>query len=304
MKGARAKIGGAGAFALGLSCGTPLVSTDDGDGDATSGLGTTTASDPDAASTTGDGAPETTTGGDPTDENTGASAFIRERDLGRGPIACDIWAQDCPVGQKCMPWAYDGGNAWNATKCTPLAPRPGAPGDPCKVEESAVSGLDDCDAASMCWGVDPDTGVGYCVAFCVGSWDRPTCEDPDTTCSVLNNGVLTHCYPYCSPIRQDCPLGTCAAANGGFQCTVDPASPGTYGEPCEFHGACAPGLSCAAAEDVPGCDVAGCCSSYCDLTQGDEACPGFADGQRCLPWWDNEPPPPQWRDVGYCGVPS
>ncbi len=40
-----------------------------------------------------------------------------------------IWAQDCPEGEKCMPWANDGGGSWNATRCSPLDPNPSAVGD-------------------------------------------------------------------------------------------------------------------------------------------------------------------------------
>src|SRR5690349_13167900 len=47
---------------------------------------------------------------------------------------CDIWEEDCPEGYKCMPWANDGGNAWNATRCSPIAPDAHAPGESCTVE--------------------------------------------------------------------------------------------------------------------------------------------------------------------------
>ena len=76
------------------------------------------------------------------------------------PTSCSTFAQDCPPGFKCMPWASDGGNSWNATRCVPIAPDPNAPGEPCTVEGSGVSGLDDCDGTSMCWDVDPDTLEG------------------------------------------------------------------------------------------------------------------------------------------------
>ncbi len=58
---------------------------------------------------------------------------------------CDVWTQDCPEGQKCMPWANDGNTTWNATKCSPVDPNPGQPGDSCISEDFGYSGVDDCD---------------------------------------------------------------------------------------------------------------------------------------------------------------
>jgi hypothetical protein len=79
--------------------------------------------------------------------------FISNDDYGGGQTyECDLWKQDCPPGEKCMPWANDGGGSWNATRCTPLAEDPRQPGEPCTVEGSGVSGRDDCDIRAMCWG--------------------------------------------------------------------------------------------------------------------------------------------------------
>src|SRR5687768_13175994 len=38
-------------------------------------------------------------------------------DFGGGE-QCDLWAQDCARGSKCMPWAFDGGVHWNGTRCS------------------------------------------------------------------------------------------------------------------------------------------------------------------------------------------
>src|SRR5262249_4691591 len=35
--------------------------------------------------------------------------------------ACDVWQQDCPEGQKCVPWPLVGDEAFVAAKCVPLA---------------------------------------------------------------------------------------------------------------------------------------------------------------------------------------
>lgn len=81
-------------------------------------------------------------------------------------LECDLVAQDCPVGERCVPWANDGGMAWNATRCSDVAPMPGAPGEPCQAEGNPYSGLDDCALGAVCWDADPGTGQGVCVAIC------------------------------------------------------------------------------------------------------------------------------------------
>ena len=53
---------------------------------------------------------------------------------------CDVWAQDCPPGQKCSAWADGGGGAWNATRCVEIT-GDGAPGEPCTTIGGGVSGL-------------------------------------------------------------------------------------------------------------------------------------------------------------------
>lgn len=116
-------------------------------------------------------------------------------DGGDNPFACDAWAQDCPQGEKCMPWADDGGDVWNATRCTPLEPSPAQNGDECTVVGGVASGVDDCDISSMCWNVDANTGLGVCVAFCGGTQDAPTCEDPATVCMIDGSGALNLCLP-------------------------------------------------------------------------------------------------------------
>lgn len=228
-----------------------------------------------------------------------------------GPIAdCSVWAQDCPEGEKCMPWANDGSNSWNALKCVEVSDDPGQPGDSCAAEGSGVSGVDDCDLGSMCWDVDAQTRIGTCVAMCTGDQQSPTCEDPDTSCTIVNDGVLTLCLHDCDPLIQDCAPGqACYPVNGSFTCAPDASGPelGTYGDPCGAINACDVGLFCARAEAVPDCSgSAGCCSDYCDLDADNplEDCSGAAGGQECLPWFDEGEAPPGGEAFGACAVPS
>jgi hypothetical protein len=259
----------------------------------------TTAPPPDT-----DSGSETGTG----DEGTSGCGFICPPDT--PPQTCDVWDQDCPMGQKCTPWANDGGNSWNSLQCVPIESEPGQPGDPCTVEGSGVSGYDTCDVSSMCWNVDVDTGEGVCAAFCQGSETQPVCDDPTTSCVIANDGVLTLCLPECDPLLQDCPDGqACYPGDAAFVCVPDASGPdlGAYGDPCAFTNACDPGLLCAGAAAVPGCtDSAQCCTEFCDLGEADPdgMCQGQADGQACLSLYEEGQAPPGSEDFGFCAIPE
>ena len=250
-----------------------------------------------ASGSTGDGG---TTGG-----STGCSFLdCQGSSTGVGPgIECDVWTQDCPDGQKCMPWANDGGSSWNATKCTDVMPNPGAPGDECTVEGNGVSGIDSCQKASMCWNVSQDTGKGTCVAFCTGSQEAPMCG-PGTNCVIANDGVLILCLPGCDPLLQDCSGTDVCIPNpnsDGFICVLDASGDlGKQNDPCEYANACDPGLVCAAPALASECDpmAAGCCLPFCDLTNPD--CTN--QGAMCLPWYEMNMAPPGYENVGVCGL--
>lgn len=219
-------------------------------------------------------------------------------------IECSIWDQDCPKGEKCMPWANDGGNSWNATKCTPLADDPGAPGDPCSVEGSGVSGIDDCDIASMCFYVDPKTNEGTCIAFCVGSENNPFCTEECAECSLSGDGVLTLCLPTCDPIAQDCGEGqACYASSEGFTCAPDASGrSGAPGDPCEFLNVCDQGTMCASQDAIPGCEGTGCCTPFCIV--GDDTPCAAIPGTVCGPLFEDPPPGECFpTNVGVCVSP-
>ncbi len=238
---------------------------------------------------------------------TNDGSFIPDPDVPGEPM-CDVWAQDCGKGEKCMPYANNGGGAWNATRCSPLDPGAASVGDPCTVDGTGVSGADDCERDAMCWNVDPETGTGTCVAFCEGSEANPVCTDPETTCNILNDGVLILCLPNCDPLLGDCNEGeNCYPTAGVFSCVPDASDRGgAYGDPCQFLNVCDAGLFCSLPAGVPGCTGAeGCCTPYCDVSEPDASasCPGAAGGQECVPWYDEAQPPPGYEDVGACAIP-
>lgn len=232
--------------------------------------------------------------------------FLVDPDAGVGPAECSLWDQDCPRGEKCMPWANDGGNVWNSTRCSPIDENPGAPGDVCTVEGSNVSGVDSCQLAAMCWNVDAETNEGECISMCQGSEANPVCADPQTSCTIVNDGLLILCLPACDPLLQDCDNGeACLAVVDSFVCLPDASGElGVQNDPCEYLNVCDPGLACLNAELVPGCMAFGCCSQFCALDEGNAPCvAGLGAMGECLPWYEEGVAPPGYENVGICGDP-
>jgi hypothetical protein len=272
---------------------------DDGEGTTTSPGGTS--NDDQGSGDQGSGDQGSESG----DGDTGCT-FLCTIDGGPDTNECDIFSQDCPEGQKCMPFTNDG-TTWNATRCSDIDENPGQPGDDCTVEGGAASGVDSCDIAVMCWNVDPETGTGTCTAMCTGAAEAPICEDPGTTCSIANDGAIVLCLDTCDPILQDCPDGEACypGADEAFVCGPDASGDmGVYGDPCEYINVCDPGLICVIPEAVPGCAGAGCCTEICDLSDpaGAAQCQGEAGGQVCEPAFAE--PIPGYEDVGYCAIPA
>jgi hypothetical protein len=254
----------------------------------------------------------TTTGTPPTtgDDTTGmaeTSGFIITPDGGGNSNECDIWKQDCPEGQKCMPWANDGGGSWNATKCTPLDANPKQPGDECIADGGGVSGVDNCDIGTMCWFLNEEN-VGTCIEMCTGSQDNQMCPD-GKVCDESNDGVIIVCLETCDPLAQSCPADQICFFDGvsEFICDFDASGDmGAYGDPCAFINVCDYGLFCATQMAVPGCPSAdGCCSPFCDVTL-ENTCPGADMMQECIPWYESQglPVPPGMENIGACAVPA
>ena len=129
-----------------------------------------------------DGAPATTGVG-----------FIEDPDGGGVSFECDLFAQDCPEGEKCMPWANDGGMEWNATRCSPISDMPGGAGETCMAEGNGFSGIDDCGLGEMCWDVDR-ANAGSCISMCTGDEANPQCPG-DEWCFIGYDGSVSVCMP-------------------------------------------------------------------------------------------------------------
>jgi hypothetical protein len=276
---------------------------DDSDGDADDDDDSASDSSTPAESSEGDATTD-----EPDDSGPVTAGFINDPDGGGASVECDLWAQDCPRDEKCMPWSNDGSSAWNAARCSTLDPDPAQPGDVCAVEGSGVSGIDNCDLGAMCWDVDPETNQGVCVPFCMGSEANPICEDPSTTCTIANDGVLILCLPVCDPLLQDCTDGqACYPIDDTFVCAPDTGGEmGAFGEACGFINVCDPGLFCSNPDLVPGCNSNGCCSAFCDLANPDASatCPGAGGGQECTPWFAEGMAPPGLENIGGCAIPT
>jgi pyruvate/2-oxoglutarate dehydrogenase complex dihydrolipoamide acyltransferase (E2) component len=117
-------------------------------------------------------------------------------------IECDVFAQDCDPGQKCVPWAEGGGGAWNATKCVDIT-GDGAPGDPCTAPEGGVAGIDDCALGSHVLG-RRRREPRHLRRPVHRPLDAPVCPPQIPVCSPAK-GSSTSAFPDCDPLLQDCP---------------------------------------------------------------------------------------------------
>ena len=249
-------------------------------------------SDPDSPGTTGEV--------DDTPEIPGTTFISMPDDEPEIDVACDVWAQDCPQGEKCTAYVKNGGAAWDATKCVVIVDDPQTPGSTCTAT-SGGSGDDDCDISSMCWGVNEE-GVGYCVSLCTGNQQSNVCEDPDTSCVIVNEGVLNLCLSDCNPLLQDCPLDSegCYPGPDGYSCAPDVSGGLGAGEPCAGINTCAGATYCEDASLLDGCDGSACCTEFC-ATNEEDNCGGATE---CVPFVPEGQAQPGQENIGGCVVPG
>ncbi len=306
---------------MAVACG-PETNNDDSasEGEASSSSSAASSSSSSSSSAGSSGttaAPATTSGGSsssgttesPTASSsatTGVCEFICEEDSPGPTIDCDIFAQDCPEGQKCAAYDSDEDGAWDSTKCVTLT-GDGQLDDPCTAEPGAT-GVDDCDAGYMCWNVDEE-GMGTCYALCTGSPENPMCPEGGQ-CAICQTCVIPLCIPDCDPLLQDCGNGELCVNDpnsGGFVCVLD-ASEGDApeGTPCEFVNVCNKGTTCVSPDFYPSLECMGwigCCAPFCDTDNGDADCVGLsvADAE-CVAFYGDGEAPPGYENVGVCGI--
>jgi len=257
------------------------------------------------AATDGGGNSTTPTGDDPSEGESsgGGASFVNGADAGT-MSECDPWTQDCPAGDKCVPYRSPSGTTWDANRCVPVVANPKTVGEECFEMGGNQSGEDDCDATSTCnYIVD---GIGICVEMCSGSAAAPICNSNNTSCNIDNDGSRNLCTPVCDPLLQDCPDNsrmTCLIASSGdeFTCELGWGEGGVaVGEACVFDNACLNGNFCLyVPESLPDCSGSGCCTPYCE-TNDDCTQPGT----ECLPYFDAGTEPPGYEGLGYCALPG
>lgn len=239
----------------------------------------------------GTGDPEATTGGP-------ACASGSPGTVG----ACDPYAQDCPAGEKCLPWADDGGPSWNSTRCSPVSADPAQYGEPCVVAGSGTAGQDSCDVGLMCALVDEATLEGTCRELCKCGPNEGQCFEAPADCGIFNGGALPICLPHCDPLASICPpqevcIPTRLSAHP--VCATDASGDaGAPLDPCVYPTSCDAGSWCAPGAEVPGCASEACCTPVCDLDAPDcSAVPGTV----CEPWYGpGEAPEPGLAHIGLC----
>jgi hypothetical protein len=298
-----------------LACGaspadtTTLETTGPTTGDGLSETGAPTGSTSGATSYLPPPATTTGTTGSTTDPGTTADGTTFIPFPPDVPTECDIFdPQSCPEGHKCTWYASDGGNAWNATKCAPVAGDPAQPGEPCVAEGSGTSGLDDCAAGSMCFSVDAEL-AGHCVAFCQGSPENLLCDDPDTLCVGSGDG-LSLCLEKCNPLDDPCaqPGDLCIPdpSGNGFVCVLDSSGEaGAVHDGCNFANACDPGLGCLPPDASDGCDPQdqGCCLPFCDTAVDPNPLCAPEHDEVCVPFYEEGTAPAGYEQVGVCAIP-
>jgi len=281
------------AVLLAIACGPPRVPPADGGETGDEESTTEPTPDPDLPD---DDPPETES-----ETETETGDFVIEPDT--LPASCDSFEQDCPPGEKCVPYA-SGGDLWDANKCVPVLGDQ-AVGEPCKYDGLAEA-TDDCDADSICWGfaeLVPDTDlVGTCHALCSGSLEAPECP-PASECLISGSSVISLCMPYCDPLASECGEGlACFWTGGQFGCVPAAERPVAIGEPCSYINDCMPGSACIDATDLPACEGIGCCTPFCDVMLGARQCDAVP-GTECVAFFPPNNAPPGFDHVGLCVSP-
>lgn len=246
------------------------------------------------------GGSTSTTTGQPQDEATSTMPTTNV-DIPRPDSACDVWIQDCPLGQKCASFGESGDSTWKGSRCVDVAANAGGAGDACSVSNFWNSGEDTCSKGMMCWHLD-DSLSGHCLPLCEGSPLAPQCQDPLQYCQLLADDINAPelCVTECDPLSQDCPGSDICIMDDifadRFNCIPEASPSDGLFEDCALH-SCAAGLVCQNSEFAAvECESGTCCVPFCDLAA--PACPG--ENQVCSSWFID--PPPKYANVGVCNL--
>jgi hypothetical protein len=277
------------------ACGPPrLPATDEGGTESGDTTTSEVPSNPSTSSTsnTSGNANSSTTDTDTGDSDTDDTSLTFVPVYEMGGCECDPWAQDCPEGEKCVPYASSG-DSWDANKCVPVT------GDQVTGEACTYGGLleatDDCDATGICLDRDGDM-LGTCHAFCEGTPDDPECPDEEL-CEIAEDGTVALCVDQCNPLLQDCeqPLG-CYWEDTGFHCL--PGGEWPIEDPCSDVNDCPAGHMCVEASLLPICVGDACCTGICELGLDDNLC--LIPGSECVPFFEQGAAPEGLEQVGLC----
>jgi hypothetical protein len=223
---------------------------------------------------------------------------------------CDLYADGCPEGEKCTPYASNGGVDRDATKCISVAESPAQLDDACTVESWIASGLDDCARGLFCAVYDPIALIGRCMAICHADPDETdlVCFDPEARCVGPIDALPRLCATDCDPFGVDCPEGqACYRIGDHFTCLDDVSGDGgDYGDRCLFTNDCSPAMLCADPPEFFECPhLDGCCTPFCDtrLPDASAECPG-APEHECVGLFEPGEASPLYDWVGACVVRS
>lgn len=214
------------------------------------------------------GGPTTTTTETDGDEG---RVFVPDATCGGGfycTPSCQIEAQDCPEGEKCVAYEWGAGPTNLGSKCVPVLGEAAA-GEACTLEDPEVA-TDDCDEDSFCY-------AGRCRAFC--DFGEGICPE--------GQGCLAGpkvCVDACAPGPEACPSAgeACYFLPEGGEYLCLSVGERELGQPCGWANDCAPGMQCIDAEFLPDCQGTTCCTRDCDPAEPETSCAG-QPGTICAP---------------------
>jgi hypothetical protein len=212
--------------------------------------------------------------------------------------SCDMIAQDCGPGQKCVAYTLELLGDWVATACVDASPEGAPVGSICFTGEG---GFDTCGPDSMC--LQLGTGEGVCFPLCFAGQDgAPSCAEIDGlgyNCERLD-GLQTEplaqgvhvCHLDCDPLASTCPaeLFGCYPGASRFSCRISKPAPAPEGDACVNHLDCAAGTLCT---------DQGSCTRYCELGLAG-ACEASVVGQDCVALFEPGSAPAGHESVGMC----